>query len=90
MGACNTLIDDDFKSPNPDQDDSMLASTKFANFTIKKTLVDQGSSVNIIYYKTFVKLGIFEDLITSYSKQIVGFSSERVDTRGYMDLSEVP
>jgi len=49
-------------------------------------LVDQGSSVNILYWKTFQKMNLSDDLIVPYNKQIVGFSGERVDTRGYLDL----
>ena len=31
-------------------------------------------------------MNLSEDLIVPYNEQIVGFSGERVDTRGYLDL----
>lgn len=34
----------------------------------------------------FLKVDISEDLIVPYNEQIVGFSSEQVDTQGYLDL----
>ncbi|XP_027927449.1 uncharacterized protein LOC114184336 [Vigna unguiculata] len=81
-----TFTDDDFKAPDPDHDDPMVISIEVAKYGIGKVLVDQGSSVNILYWKTFRKMNLSEDLIVPYNEQIVGFSGERVDTRGYLDL----
>jgi len=55
-------------------------------FAVMKTLVDQGSSVDILYWKTFKKLGIPDTEIQPYDDQIIRFSGERVDTRGFIDL----
>ena len=55
-------------------------------FSITKVLVDQGSSVDILYCKTFKKIRIPDEDIQPYDEQIVGFSGERVDTRGYIEL----
>jgi len=51
-----------------------------------KNLVDQVSLVDILYRKTFKKLEIPESEIQPYEDQIVGFSGEWVDTRGFIDL----
>jgi len=48
-----TFTDEDFKGVDPLQDDLMMISVDIENFTIMKTLVDQGSSVDILYWKTF-------------------------------------
>ncbi|XP_027927464.1 uncharacterized protein LOC114184352 [Vigna unguiculata] len=81
-----TFTDEDFKAPDPDHDDPMVISIEVAEYGIGKVLVDQGSSVNILYWKTFRKMNLSEDLIVPYNEQIIGFSGERVDTRGYLDL----
>jgi len=81
-----TFTDDDFKAPDLDHDDPMVISIEVAEYGIGKVLVDQGSSVNILYWKTFRKMNLSEDLIVPYNEQIVGFSGERVDTRGYLEL----
>ncbi|XP_017416582.2 uncharacterized protein LOC108327381 [Vigna angularis] len=78
--------DEDFHAPNPDQDDPMVITTEIAQYSVSKVLMDQGSLVNILYWKTFQQMDISEDLIVPHNKQIVGFAGERVDTRGYMDL----
>ncbi|XP_047174666.1 uncharacterized protein LOC124842265 [Vigna umbellata] len=81
-----TFSDEDFHAPDPDQDDPMVITAEIARYEISKVLVDQGSSVNILYWKTFLQMDISEDLIVPYDGQIMGFAGERVDTRGYVEL----
>ena len=64
----------------------MVVTIEVANFVIMKTLIGQGSSVDILYWKTFNKMGISEDDIVQYDEQIIGFAGQRVNTRGYIDL----
>lgn len=68
----------------------MVITVDIDNFSIMKTLVDQGSSVDIPYWKTFKKIRIPESEMQSYDDQIVDFLGERVDTRGYgqVDLND--
>ncbi|XP_014515665.1 uncharacterized protein LOC106773494 [Vigna radiata var. radiata] len=81
-----TFTDEDFHAPDPDQDDPMVINVEIARYGVGWVLVDQGSSVNILYWKTFLQFDMSEDLIVPYNEQIVGFAGERVDTRGYVDL----
>ncbi|XP_052723752.1 uncharacterized protein LOC128193711 [Vigna angularis] len=81
-----TFSDEDFHAPDPDQDDPMVITAEIARYGVSKVLVDQGSSVNILYWKTFQQMDISEDLVVPYDGQIVGFAGERVDTRGYVEL----
>jgi len=64
----------------------MVITVEIENFTVMKTLVDQGCSVDILYWSIFKKLKIPEEDMQAYEDRIVGFSRERVDTRGYIDL----
>jgi len=81
-----TFTDDNFTAIDPAQDDPMVITVEIDKFAIAKTLVDQGSSVDILYWETFKKMCISEADIQPYNEQIVGFSGERVDTKGYIDL----
>ncbi|XP_047178710.1 uncharacterized protein LOC124845629 [Vigna umbellata] len=81
-----TFSDEDFHAPDPDQDDPMVITAEIARYGVSKVLVDQGSSVNILYWKTFLRMDISEDLIVPYDGQIVGFAGERVNTKGYVEL----
>jgi len=64
----------------------MIITVTIKGFVVMNTLVDQGGSVDILYWKTFKKLQIPEIDIQPYNDQIVWFSSERVETRGFIDL----
>lgn len=81
-----TFSDEDFHAPDPDQDDPMVITAMIAQYQVGKVLVDQGSSANILYWKTFRQMEISEDAIMPFTEQIVWFTGERVDTRGYVDL----
>ena len=58
----------------------MVISIDIDNFTIKKALVDQGSSVDILYWKTFKAMRILIKEMMPYNDHVVGFSGERVGT----------
>ena len=80
------FTDRDFKNIATRQDDPMVIAIEIANCEVRKTLVDQGSSVDILHWRTFKRMGLDENAIILLDEQIVGFSGERVDTRGYIDL----
>jgi len=44
-----TFMYRDFKVIDPKQDDPMVITVTIENFVVIKTLVDQGSSVDILY-----------------------------------------
>jgi len=81
-----TFTDDDFKGVDYRQDDSMVILVNIDKFTTMKTLVDQGSSVDILYWKTFKAMRIPEAEMVQYDNHVVGFAGEKVDTKGYIEL----
>nr|KYP40394.1 hypothetical protein KK1_038286 [Cajanus cajan] len=82
-----TFTDKDFQGIDPVQDDPMVISVEIHNCIVKKTLINQGSSADILYWNTFKQLGIPEEELTSYNEPLVGFAGERVNTRGFIKLS---
>lgn len=48
-----TFSSEDFHARDPEQDDPMVITVEIARYGVSKVLVDQGSSINIIYFKTF-------------------------------------
>ncbi|XP_020211561.1 uncharacterized protein LOC109796286 [Cajanus cajan] len=82
-----TFTEADFKGIDPYQDDPMIISVEIHNCIVRKTLVDQGSSADILYWNTFKQLGIPEAELIPYDEPLVGFSGERVKTKGYIKLS---
>jgi len=83
------FTNDDFHGLNHQQDDPMVIIVKIENYAVKKVLVDQGSSVDILYWATYQKLQLPETAMVPYDEPIYGFSGEQVSTRGYIDLHTV-
>ncbi|KAJ1395702.1 hypothetical protein SESBI_33153 [Sesbania bispinosa] len=48
-----SFSDMDFEGIKPHQDDSMVIKALIANFMVKRILVDQGSSTDILYWEAF-------------------------------------
>ncbi|RDX75262.1 hypothetical protein CR513_44873, partial [Mucuna pruriens] len=81
-----TFTDQDIVGLDLEQNSHLVITIEVANFAIKKVLIDQGNSANILYMSTFRRLQILEIKMCSYHEQLVGFSRECVDTHGYIDL----
>jgi len=63
----------------------MVITIEVANFVVVKTLVDQGILVDILYPEKFKKM-LSPNVVIPHDKHIVGFSGERMETRGYVGL----
>lgn len=81
-----TFSSEDFHAPDLDQDDPMVITAMITRYHVRKVLVDQESLTNILYWKTFTQMEIWEEVMTSFNEQIVGFTGERVSTKGYVEL----
>jgi len=84
-----TFINDDFHGVDHQQDDPMVITIEFQNYAVKKVLIDQGSSVDILYWTTYQKLQVPLTAMVPYDEPIYEFSEEKVSTRGYIDLHTV-
>ncbi|XP_027941019.1 uncharacterized protein LOC114194807 [Vigna unguiculata] len=84
-----TFTDDDFHGLDHQQDDPMVITVEIENYAVKKVLLDQGSSVDILYWATYQKLQLPDTAMVPYDEPIYGFSGEKVSTRGYIDFHTV-
>jgi len=83
------FTDDDFHGLDHQQDDPMVITVEIENYAVKKVLVDQGSSVDILYWATYQKLQLLDTPMIPYDEPIYVFFGEQVSTRGYIDLHTV-
>jgi len=58
-----TFTDRDFQAIDTQQDDPMVITIDLANCEVRKTLVDQGSFVDVLYWRMFRKMGLEESEI---------------------------
>jgi len=83
------FTDDDFHDFDHQQDDPMVITVEIENYAVKKVLVDQGSSVDILYWATYQKLQLPDTAMVPYDEPIYGFSGEQISTQGCIDLHTV-
>lgn len=63
-----TFVDKNFKALDPDHDDPMAITIEIARYKVNEVLLDQGSSINTLYRKTFQKMDFSKDLIVTYNE----------------------
>ena len=56
----------------------MVISIVITNFMVSKVLIDQGSSTNTLYWKTFKRLKVSPDIVQPHYGLLLGFAGERV------------
>jgi len=65
---------EDFQEIDPDHDDPRVITVEIAEYAIMKTLVDQGSSIDILFWDTFKRLHLREEDIVPFREQIIGLA----------------
>ncbi|XP_025628801.1 uncharacterized protein [Arachis hypogaea] len=76
----------DICSAAPHLDDPVVISIQIGDLLVRKVLLDPGSSADVFFYSTFLKMNLSEKLIQPSSEKLVGFSGERVPIKCYIWL----
>ncbi|XP_071913927.1 uncharacterized protein [Coffea arabica] len=56
------------------------------NYRVKKVYVDQGSAVDIMFYRAFKELGLRDDQLTPVRTPLVGFTGPPISSEGMITL----
>ena len=64
----------------------MVITATIHNYSVKRILVDQGSSADILYTDTAVGMGIKKVDLKPYEGSLIGFSSKHVPVEGLISL----
>lgn len=80
------ITKDDFDGIEPHEDDPMVITIATTDYRVKRVLIDQGSSSDVLLWETFERLGLDADQIKPFNGSLVSFSGEQVEVRGYVDL----
>ena len=81
-----TFTDEDAWRIQTLHDDAVVVSTTIANYDVKKILVDNGSSTNILFYSTFFRMRLSTDRLRRVSTPLVGFVGKTVAVEGEIAL----
>ncbi|KAK3010864.1 hypothetical protein RJ639_012970 [Escallonia herrerae] len=75
-------IPPDLKDVKTPHDDPLVITIKAGNFEVKCVLVDNGSSIEILFYDAFKKMNISMDRLRKMDTPLYGFSNHPVAVEG--------
>ena len=70
----------------PHDNDPIVISFVTAGRKVHRALVDQGSSVDVMFWPTFEKLQLSPDQLRPYGGCLYDFAGDQVEVRGYIEL----
>ena len=70
----------------PHDNDPVVISVVTTRRRVHRVLVEQGSSVDVMFWSTFNKLQLSPDLLRPYTGCLYGFAGDQVEVRGYLEL----
>ncbi|KAK3037796.1 hypothetical protein RJ639_030715 [Escallonia herrerae] len=84
--ATITFSDDDSKGIKTPHDDPLVITIKAGNFDVKRVLIDNGSSAEILFHDAFEKMNIPTDRLRKMDTPLYGFSNHPVAAEGIIAL----
>ncbi len=77
-----SFSDEDLEGVETPHDDAVVISMIANKFDVKRVLVDNGSSANILYYHAYQKMGLPEGQLRKINAPLVGFTGDSVPVEG--------
>ena len=84
-----TFTDEDAERIHHPHDDALVITLLIADYTIRRVLVDNGSSADILYYPAFQQMRIGQDQLRPVNSPLVGFGGMKVQPVGTISLPVV-
>ncbi|RDX82712.1 hypothetical protein CR513_36468, partial [Mucuna pruriens] len=76
----------DMRYDPPRYDEPMMISMVVAEYKVERVLIDQGSSANILYWSTYMKMGLKSIDMEPCVGKLHGFTGEQVEIRGAVEF----
>ncbi|RRT62593.1 hypothetical protein B296_00012627 [Ensete ventricosum] len=74
------------KSEYLDHDDALVITARIANALVKRTMIDTGSSIDILYFDTYLKLGMTNQDLNSMTSILTWLSRDTITPAGIATL----
>ena len=81
-----TFTDEDASRIHHPHDDAIVITLIIADYSTRKVLVDNGSSVDILYYPAFQQMNLGRDQLRPVHSPLVGFGGMKVQPVGTITL----
>ena len=89
FGDSITFTEADAASVHFPHHDPLVVAIQADNSKIHRCLVDNGSSVNVLYLKAFEAMGLKQNSLRPVTHPLLGFAGEVVYPEGYIDFTVV-
>ena len=73
-----TFMDEDTERVHHPYDDAIVITLLIADYTTRRVLVDNGSSVDILYYPTYQQMRLGRNQLHPVKSPLVGFGGMKV------------
>ncbi len=81
-----TFTEEDFRLKSMNHNDAMVIEVNIAGWVIGKILVDNGSSTDILFLKTFEKMNLSQHMLHSPEYPLQGFGGKPIKPVGKVSL----
>ncbi|KAK3037168.1 hypothetical protein RJ639_031055 [Escallonia herrerae] len=81
-----SFSDDDVGDTRTPHDDPLVVTLRVGNFDMKRILVDNGSSTEVLFYEAFQKMNIPPDCLLKIDTPLYGFTNHPVVCEGIIAL----
>ncbi len=81
-----TFSEDDAKGIHQPHDDALIITMTIAGFITRRVLIDNGSSVDIIYLPAYKQMKINKERLRPINIPLVGFTGDKVRPSGVVSL----
>ncbi|KAK3015600.1 hypothetical protein RJ639_007409 [Escallonia herrerae] len=81
-----SFSDDDVGDTRIPHDDPLVVTLRVGNFDVKRILVDNGSSAEVLFYEAFQRMNIPSDRLRKIDTPLYGFSNHPVACEGIIAL----
>jgi hypothetical protein len=81
-----TFTKQDFRLKSTDHNDAMVIEVNIAGWVIGKVLVDNGSSTDILFMKTFKKMSLSQHMLQPPEYPLLGFEGKPIKPVGKISL----
>jgi hypothetical protein len=81
-----TFTEEDFRLKSTNHNNAMVIEVNIAGWVIRKILVDNGSSVDILFLKTFEKMNLTQHMLHPPEYPLQGFGGKLIKSVGKVSL----
>ena len=82
-----TFTEEDAQGVQFPHNDAVVVSLNIANYDVRRMLVDNGSSADILFCDAFSRMSILDDHLRPISSPLVGFTGDAVPMEGVITLT---